>query len=89
MVRTRQKPAAETVLPVPPPLPGWTRPDAPVTDIAAAFQAGAARAALDARARADARAAPFAGAWRRRLALKAAARIPGPALLGFRQRQRV
>jgi Protein of unknown function (DUF1403) len=33
----------------------------------------AALAALDARVRADARAAPFAGAWRRRLALKAAA----------------
>jgi hypothetical protein len=74
MVRTRQKPAAETVLPVPPPLPGWTRPDAPVTDInEAVFRAGATLAMLDLRMRADVRAAPFAGAWRRRLALKAAA----------------
>src|SRR5271167_3693218 len=68
MARTSQKPAAET-LPWPP-LPGWTRLDAPVTDTEAAFQAGAALAALDARVRAD---APFAGVWRRRLALKAAA----------------
>ena len=73
MARTRQQPAAAAVLPVLPPVPGWARSGAGVTDIAAAFQAGAALAALDARVRADARAAPFAGAWRRRLALKAAA----------------
>ena len=61
-------------MPVPPPLPGWTRPDAPVTDInEAVFRAGATLAMLDLRMRADVRAAPFAGAWRRRLALKAAA----------------
>jgi hypothetical protein len=38
----------------------------------AVFQAGAALAMLDLRMRADVRAqVPFAGAWRRRLALKA------------------
>jgi hypothetical protein len=73
MVRARQTPAAETVLPVLPPVPGWARSGAAVTATEAAFQAGAALAALDVRVRADARAAPFAGAWRRRLALKAAA----------------
>jgi hypothetical protein len=47
------------------------RLEAPVTDVAeAALQAGAALALLDARVRAD---APFAGVWRRRLALRAAA----------------
>ena len=71
MVRIRQNPAAETVLPVLPPLPGWARGDGPVTDMnEAVFQAGAALAMLDLRMRADVR---FAGAWRRRLALKAAA----------------
>jgi uncharacterized protein DUF1403 len=73
MARTRQKPAAETVLPMLPPLPGWARGDGPVTDAeahsGAAFQAGAALALLDGRVRAG---VPFAGAWRRRLALKAA-----------------
>jgi hypothetical protein len=73
MARRRQQPAAETVLPVLPPLPGWARSGAPVTDSEAAFQAGAALDALDGRVRADVRAAPFAGAWGRRLALKAAA----------------
>ena len=73
MVRTPQTPAAQMVLPVLPPVPGWARSEPPVTAIEAAFQAGAALAALDARVRADARAAPFSGAWRRRLALKAAA----------------
>jgi hypothetical protein len=73
MVRAPQTPAAQTLLPALPPVPGWARSAAAATDIAAAFQAGAALAALDARVRADARAAPFAGAWRRRLALKAAA----------------
>jgi len=71
MARTR--PAAETVLPMLPPLPGWARGDGPVTDAeahsGAAFQAGAALALLDGRVRAG---VPFAGAWRRRLALKAA-----------------
>jgi hypothetical protein len=69
MARTPQTPAAQTVLPVLPPVPGWARSAAAVTDSEPAFQAGAALAALDARVRADARAAPFAGAWRRRLAL--------------------
>jgi Protein of unknown function (DUF1403)/DNA polymerase family A len=57
-----------------PPVPGWARSEAPVTDAdadsGAAFQAGAALAMLDCRVRAG---VPFAGAWRRRLALKAAA----------------
>jgi hypothetical protein len=78
MVRTPQAPDAQTVLSTPPPLPGWARSEAstsaqpPVTDAdtGAAFQAGAALAMLDARVRAD---VPFAGVWRRRLALKAAA----------------
>jgi Protein of unknown function (DUF1403) len=78
MASTPQAPDAHTVFPVPPPLPGWARNEAstsaqpPVTDAeadtGAAFQAGAALAMLDCRARAD---VPFAGAWRRRLALKA------------------
>jgi Protein of unknown function (DUF1403) len=54
-----------------PPTPGWARRDAPVADMnEAVFRAGAALASLDLRMRAD---VPFAGAWRRRLALKAAA----------------
>jgi hypothetical protein len=63
-------------LPVTLPLPSWARNEAPVTDTdtdadtGAAFQAGAALAALDGRVRAG---VPFAGVWRRRLALKAAA----------------
>jgi hypothetical protein len=70
MARIRPKPVAETVFPVPPPLPGWARSETPVTDTEAAFQAGAALALLDGRVRAG---VPFAGVWRRRLALKAAA----------------
>ena len=58
MVRTPQAPDAQTVLPVAPPLPGWARNEPPVVDTeadtGAAFQAGAALAALDARVRADA-----------------------------------
>jgi hypothetical protein len=73
MARPRPTLAAKTVFPVLPPVPGWARSGAAVADTAAAFQAGAALAALDGRMRADARSAPFAGAWRRRLALKAAA----------------
>jgi Protein of unknown function (DUF1403) len=59
-------------------MPGWARLEAStsaqpsVTDTEAAFRAGAALAMLDCRVRADVR-VPFAGAWRRRLALKAAA----------------
>jgi Protein of unknown function (DUF1403) len=75
MVRPPQMPAAEALRL--PPLPGWARPEAsttaqpPVTSSdEAAFRAGAALALLDIRVRAD---APFAGVWRRRLALKAAA----------------
>jgi Protein of unknown function (DUF1403) len=69
MARTPQKPAAEALLL--PPLPGWARLDAPITDTdEAAFRAGATLAMLDIRVRADVR---FAGVWRRRLALKAAA----------------
>jgi Protein of unknown function (DUF1403) len=71
LLRTLQRPAAETLSL--PPLPGWARLDAPVTDSNdAGFRAGAALAFLDMRVRADAR-VPFAGVWRRRLALKAAA----------------
>jgi hypothetical protein len=74
MVRTPQAPDAQTVLPIAPPPPGWARNEPPVTDTeadtGAAFQAGAALAMLDARVRAG---VPFAGVWRRRLALKAAA----------------
>jgi hypothetical protein len=53
-----------------PPVPGWLRRDPPTDAAEAAFRAGAALAVLDARVRAD---APFAGVWRRRLALTAAA----------------
>ena len=57
--------------PVPSPFPTWARPDTPPADLAeTAFTAGAALAALSARVHA---AAPWAGVWRRRLALKAAA----------------
>jgi hypothetical protein len=58
-----------------PPLPAWARSDAHLRDIdEVAFRAGAALAILDARVRTDARVqVPFAGVWRRRLALKAAA----------------
>jgi hypothetical protein len=74
MVRSPQTPVTETVLPVLPPLPGWARIEPPVTDddadSGAAFQAGAALAMLDGRARAG---VPFDGAWRRRLALQSAA----------------
>jgi Protein of unknown function (DUF1403) len=74
MVRTPQMPVAQTVFQVPPPLPGWARNEPPVTDTeaytGAAFQVGAALAMLDCRVRAE---VPFAGVWRRRLALKAAA----------------
>jgi hypothetical protein len=77
MVRTPQAPDAQTVLSTPPPLPGWARSEPPGTDTAAdteaVFQAGAALAMLDCRVRAG---MPFAGAWRRRLALKAAAGAP-------------
>jgi hypothetical protein len=69
MVRVGQIPVPERF-----PLPGvprWVRRDPSVTDVAeAALQAGAALALLDARVRAD---VPFAGVWRRRLALRAAA----------------
>jgi hypothetical protein len=34
MVRTPQAPDAQTVFPVPPPLPGWARNESPVTDTA-------------------------------------------------------
>jgi hypothetical protein len=52
-------------------LPGWVRLDAAVQTMdEAALRAGAALAMLDARVRAE---VPFAGVWRRRLALKAAA----------------
>jgi Protein of unknown function (DUF1403) len=69
MARTAQKPVCQRLLP--PARPGWGRTDAPVTTLdEAAFRAGAALAALDARVCADQR---YAGVWRRRLALKAAA----------------
>jgi hypothetical protein len=68
-LRTLQRPAAETLSL--PPLPGWARLDAPVTDgNDAGFRAGAALALLDMRVRADVWAqVPFDGVWRRRLAL--------------------
>ena len=54
-----------------PSLPGWVRLYAAVQTMdEAALRAGAAIAMLDARVRAE---VPFAGVWRRRLALKAAA----------------
>ena len=59
------------------PFPGWARHDTPPAGpagadplVEAAFTAGAALAALSSRVHA---AAPWSGAWRRRLALKAAA----------------
>jgi Protein of unknown function (DUF1403) len=52
-----------------PPVPAWLRRDPGPDDQAALYRAGAALALLDARMRAD---APFAGTWRRRLALGAA-----------------
>jgi hypothetical protein len=70
MARTPQTSVAETFLSIPPALPGWARIETTGTDTGAAFQTGAALAALDARVRAE---VPLAGAWRRRLALKAAA----------------
>jgi Protein of unknown function (DUF1403) len=69
MARFAKKPVAER-LPFPA-LPRWTRIETPLTDPnEAAFAAGAALAMLDARVRAL---LPFAGVWRRRLALKTAA----------------
>ena len=69
MARVAKKPVAER-LPFPA-LPRWTRIETPLTDPnEAAFAAGAALAMLDARVRAL---LPFAGVWRRRLALKTAA----------------
>jgi hypothetical protein len=66
MVRTPNHADAPTL----PPFPPWARLDAPTTETGAAFRAGAALAALDARVQAE---VPFAGVWRCRLALKAAA----------------
>ena len=55
----------------PPPLPAWARAvDAPETEAEAAFFAGAALARLDPIVRQN---PPWAGVWRRRLALSAAA----------------
>ncbi|MEP9373502.1 DUF1403 family protein [Mesorhizobium sp. KR1-2] len=60
-------PALATTL-QPPAVPGWARPRGPVTDAAeAAFAAGAALHELDNLVRAN---PAWAGAWRRRLALK-------------------
>jgi hypothetical protein len=54
----------------PRPLPAWARPKGDTFEsVDAAFLAGAALAAIDARVRAE---APFAGLWRSRLALRAA-----------------
>ena len=53
------------------PIPAWGRvKTAPASDTDAAFAAGAGLAALDAIVRAE---PPFAGVWRQRLALSAAA----------------
>jgi hypothetical protein len=55
----------------PPPLPAWARPvNAPETEAEAAFLAGAALSRLDAIVHEN---PPWAGVWRRRLALSAAA----------------
>jgi len=55
----------------PPPFPAWARPvNAPETEAEAAFLAGAALARLDAIVRQN---PPWAGVWRQRLALSAAA----------------
>ena len=55
----------------PPPLPAWARAvNAPETEAEAAFLAGAALARLDAVVREN---PPWAGVWRQRLALSAAA----------------
>src|SRR5271167_4108267 len=55
----------------PPPLPAWARAaNAPETEAEAAFLAGAALSRLDAIVRQN---PPWAGVWRRRLALSAAA----------------
>lgn len=68
MSRSASVPAAGFVPPV---LPAWANPRAPVTDTAdAAFLAGAALGTLDQLVRAQ---PSWAGAWRQRLALKCAA----------------
>jgi hypothetical protein len=70
MIRApKQSLAPAAPAPPAPPFPSWARPT-PGTDVEAAFVAGAALAALGTRAHA---AAPWAGVWRRRLALTAAA----------------
>jgi hypothetical protein len=59
----------------PPRAPAWARPDANFRDVSEAealYFAGAALAALDPVARSD---PPYAGAWRRRMALKSAAAV--------------
>jgi hypothetical protein len=66
MATATNHPAAQALAPV----PSWLRGKPPATETEAAFLAGAALAVLDARVRTD---APFAGVWRRRLALTAAA----------------
>ena len=56
---------------LPPPFPAWARPvNTPETEAEAAFLAGAALARLDAVVREN---PPWAGVWRQRLALRAAA----------------
>src|SRR5690606_40831679 len=63
-------PASSSAIPVPR-VPAWAVPRAPVEgDVEAAFMAGSALNSLDNLVRSD---APWLGAWRQRLALKAAA----------------
>lgn len=58
---------------VPPTVPGWAIPRGPVSDPAeAAYMAGAALSSLDNLVRSD---PPWAGAWRQRIALNAAASV--------------
>jgi hypothetical protein len=71
MLRNPEVPTAQQVLlSLRVSLPRWAKLDPPPRDaLESAFQAGATLAALDLRVRA---AAPFAGVWRQRLALRAA-----------------
>ena len=75
---------ADSILPAPatlPAVPGWALPRGPVEDLTeAAYMAGAALNCLDNLVRAD---PPWAGAWRQRVALNAAA--SAARLLGHRE----
>ncbi|RVC81459.1 DUF1403 family protein, partial [Mesorhizobium sp. M4A.F.Ca.ET.022.05.2.1] len=66
----RLDPATASSVAAPPTVPAWALAGGALSDSDAAFQAGAALAALDTLARAQ---ASWAGAWRQRLALRCAA----------------